>query len=428
MSRKVHSSANVAGQSNLFDNNTAEKPSPRLSKRRRILSQACKGAYGVEPLESRVMLAADFWTGGGANANWSTGANWVSGVAPRPADDLIFPAGAAQLTNTNDFVPGTVFSSIELKAGGYVLNGNAITLSTGIVSQNPVGLANADTVNLGSITLNGNQTWGAINGSGLYSQTAIANQAATLFINSNVDLGSLLTLTVDGSGNTVLNGNVSDSGGITKTGQGILQLSGNNTYMGITQISIGVLEATTNTALAGTNTIMNNGAALWLSGNLNNITEPIVVIGSGIGLGVDANGNGGSVRVVPQNYQPQHPGHASASNVSIGTPTANVGIALQPSQNDFIGVDHGRHAHHQRRHHQHPGQQHPTQQGRRRHPGHGRLGLQYLYRHHLYPRRHPVLGGLLQLAKTNGAIAIADNIQIGDTAIPSPAIPPPARR
>src|SRR5450755_2391938 len=74
-----------------------------LPRRRRVLMQACEQAYGIEKLESRVMLAADLWTGAGGNANWTTGANWASGVAPRPGDDLIFPTSAAHPTNNNDF-------------------------------------------------------------------------------------------------------------------------------------------------------------------------------------------------------------------------------------------------------------------------------------------------------------------------------------
>jgi hypothetical protein len=98
---------------------------------------------------------------------------------------------------------------------------------------------------------------------------------------------------------------------------------------------MGVVEATTNTALGGTNTIVNNSAALWMSGNLTDVTEPIDVTASGIGFGVDANGNGGALRVVGQNFNLITPTSASASAVSIGTPAANVGIAL-PAATDAI--------------------------------------------------------------------------------------------
>ncbi len=58
-------------------------------------------------------LAADLWTGAGANANWSTGVNWANGVAPCPGDDLVFRPGG-QVSNSNDFAAGTQFDLIML--------------------------------------------------------------------------------------------------------------------------------------------------------------------------------------------------------------------------------------------------------------------------------------------------------------------------
>lgn len=45
------------------------------------------------------------WTGMGPTLNWSKGANWGAGAAPRPGDDLVFPAaGSGPVVNTlNDF-------------------------------------------------------------------------------------------------------------------------------------------------------------------------------------------------------------------------------------------------------------------------------------------------------------------------------------
>ena len=45
--------------------------------------------------------AARTWTGGGADNNWSTPGNW-GGTVPVAGDDLVFPGGAARLSNTND--------------------------------------------------------------------------------------------------------------------------------------------------------------------------------------------------------------------------------------------------------------------------------------------------------------------------------------
>ncbi|MEP7158805.1 MAG: S8 family serine peptidase, partial [Chloroflexota bacterium] len=67
------------------------------------------------------------WTGGGSDNNWTTAANW-GGTAPVAGDDLVFPGGAARLTNTNDFTAGTSFNSITLSGTGYTLSGNSVAL------------------------------------------------------------------------------------------------------------------------------------------------------------------------------------------------------------------------------------------------------------------------------------------------------------
>src|SRR5687767_7791981 len=80
------------------------------------------------------------WTGAAANGNWSTAANWTPSGAPQNGDDLVFPAATPRLINTNDLV-GRSFASISFNgaSGGYLLRGNAITLTGGITSANTAG-------------------------------------------------------------------------------------------------------------------------------------------------------------------------------------------------------------------------------------------------------------------------------------------------
>ena len=52
------------------------------------------------------------WDGGSLINNlWTTKENWVGDMAPSAGDNLIFPAGAAQLVNFNDYPSGTVFAT-----------------------------------------------------------------------------------------------------------------------------------------------------------------------------------------------------------------------------------------------------------------------------------------------------------------------------
>src|SRR5207248_9940273 len=98
------------------------------------------------------------WDGGGADANWTTAANWAGDVAPTPGSALFFPVGAARPTNRNDFAPGTAFDSIAVSAG-YTIGGNAVALANGLTgAMTTATLGNGATVNLG-IKLTAAQTF-----------------------------------------------------------------------------------------------------------------------------------------------------------------------------------------------------------------------------------------------------------------------------
>src|SRR5205814_693079 len=112
-----------------------------------------------------------------------------------------------------------------------------------------------------------------------------ANVGVTLVLGA-VDTGSLLTLTVDGSGTTQLGGVVSSSGGITKQGAGALVLAGANTYLGLTQVNQGLVSVTNNSGLgdASAGTTVVSGAALQVSGGVT-VAEPLAIAGNGLGFG-----------------------------------------------------------------------------------------------------------------------------------------------
>lgn len=70
------------------------------------------------------------WTGTSTNL-WSNGANWIgcdNGGVPENGDTLIFPAAAANTTNTNDLI-GLNLNEIIITGGSYSLSGNALTLT-----------------------------------------------------------------------------------------------------------------------------------------------------------------------------------------------------------------------------------------------------------------------------------------------------------
>ena len=102
------------------------------------------GSSAFSPSVSATTMKTMIWTGGEANANWSTAANW-GGAAPVAGCDLVFD-GSTGLNNNNDLAAGTQFGNLTFNAGAgaFILNGNSLTL-TGTIANNS---ANTQTINL----------------------------------------------------------------------------------------------------------------------------------------------------------------------------------------------------------------------------------------------------------------------------------------
>lgn len=197
------------------------------------------------------------WDGGGTDNNWTTAANWVGNIEPAAGDTLTFGANSAlQLTNNNNFAPGTSFNSISFSSAGYTLNGDAITLSNGIASQ-PAG---TNTVNL-ALTLASAQTFQAATVGGtlefggpihLSGSALIANGAGVVQANGTIDgAGAGSSLTHSGTGSLILGSGATD------------------TYAGSTSVLNGTLEVDGSTSSAVT---VDSGATLTGTGTTGQVT------------------------------------------------------------------------------------------------------------------------------------------------------------
>src|SRR5438105_12547180 len=114
-------------------------------------------------LASSAFGATRTWTGA-SSVLWSDAANW-GGTAPVPGDDLLFPSGASNDSNSNDFAAGTAFNSITISGAGYVLGGAAVNLGAGGIGSSSGGTISIDltptaaemwTVSTGTLTISGN--------------------------------------------------------------------------------------------------------------------------------------------------------------------------------------------------------------------------------------------------------------------------------
>ncbi len=177
----------------------------RTTRRRRETTARRAVRLGIEGLEVRITPTVQTWTGA-VDSLWSTNGNWDTNTAPVGGDDLVFPSGAANLSNTNDIAAGTSFDAISFEASGYDIGGNAITLTNGITST--------------------------------YSDSG------TSTLGLDIALTADETIDVADGGTLDLSGAISGLGyGVNKTGGGTLEFTGGsaNTYNNPTNVNAGTL-------------------------------------------------------------------------------------------------------------------------------------------------------------------------------------------
>ncbi len=237
-----------------------------------------------------VSAAADTctWTGGGADANFSTAGNWSCSVdqLDTTGDALVFDASTVDFNvkdPVNDMV-GATFTSITWtedasNSDAATISGTAFSLSGDIISTT-AGLTIEN-----DLTITAGVDFGRVN------------------LDGDVALGAN---TVDVSGDTTIDGIVSGSGGFDVLVSATLTLNAKNTFTGnITVADLGRLDvacAEDSTALgtsAGSTTISDGGLLIVRANTA--YAEPISIAGSlpesALYIGGCSGGGGGGVAV-----------------------------------------------------------------------------------------------------------------------------------
>jgi fibronectin-binding autotransporter adhesin len=221
----------------------------------RSLSSISLALVALTVTTGSVRAATVTWNGGGANGNWSTGANWLGGVAPTgtgSGDTLVYGSGTNRLSSTNTVANFQLASGTSLRftnSSNYTLTGSSLVLN-GNVAQS--GSSAATIAN--NIALTGERTF------------SLTNSGGSINVTGNIS----------GTASTA---------GINKTGAGTLILSGSNSYVGPTTVTLGTLVVNgTNTASAVTVT---PGATLLGTGRIGATSvEGTINAGSGTSAGV----------------------------------------------------------------------------------------------------------------------------------------------
>jgi autotransporter-associated beta strand protein len=271
---------------------------------------------------SFTVLNTQKWNGGAGDDNWTSGANWISGVAPVTGDYLTF-AGSVRPTPSEDVNYNVTGLAFDSTATSFTLGtpGSSLTLSGSGITNNS---ANAQIVNL-PITLSAPQTFSAAAGDLTLSQP----------INNGGNV-----LAIDGAHFTTNSGVISGNGGLTKNGTGTNILTANNSYTGPTTVNAGVLQVNAGgvvnclsaAVVAGSTAQIAVAGGTFTATNSSNLGSPSsgLLVSAGTanfpgGLTTDL-GNNNTVAIVATG------GSLNAASVSLGRTTLS--YTSQPAGGD----------------------------------------------------------------------------------------------
>ncbi|MBW8782084.1 MAG: autotransporter-associated beta strand repeat-containing protein [Verrucomicrobia bacterium] len=199
-------------------------------------------------LETRA--ATKTWDGGAGTTAWGTANNWNANGIPGSADDVLFDNSSV----------ATLPASVSL---GGAQSANSLAFSTGDTLSLVDGSGNR------TLTL----TSGNITRSGSGTQSLAFNTLA---------LSASGTWNIGGTGTFTVSSKVTGTGfGITKTGAGLLVLSGANTYTGATTIENGTLVVGANapSASAGALGTASSAVALGDATSISSNLSPTLLTG-----------------------------------------------------------------------------------------------------------------------------------------------------
>ena len=196
-------------------------------------------------------------------------------------------SGSLTLSGSNSYTGATTVSAGTLVAG----HANALGTTAGSTTvSNGATLAIADGITVAEAL--------TVSGSGVSSAGALQVTGGSATLSGAVTMAADTTIGVSGTGLT-LSGIVGGSHALTKTGSGMLTLSGDNTYTGATTVSAGVLYITHANALGTTaaGTTIASDATLRIGTGLT-VAENLTISGIGVSTGIGAvKVNGGTATI-----------------------------------------------------------------------------------------------------------------------------------
>ncbi|MCS2171924.1 autotransporter-associated beta strand repeat-containing protein [Scandinavium sp. TWS1a] len=260
------------------------------------------GVNGILKGNGKIDGGDGVWQNSGGNDNWSTDQTDPDGTINAPFSDGAFAVFSGRKGNvTVDNSLGEVLiSGAQFTTNGYVINDGVITtntadtvirvgdgtalgkLYTATINSQITGSGGIDKTDVGTLILNGNNSYrggntvsgGVLQVSGDQNlgaaDTSITLNGGTFRYGEAFDTARAWTVgdnsgTIDTNGNDVsLLSAVSGSGGLTKAGDGMLTLTKDSSYSGLTTIRNGTLQ------------LGNGGSTGSVAGNILNLDTLVV--------------------------------------------------------------------------------------------------------------------------------------------------------
>jgi autotransporter-associated beta strand protein len=197
------------------------------------------------------------------------------------------------------------------------VNGGTTYLGSGGIVLGTAGSTNAVAIGNGSVTT-----------TPIIAASAPWSSSAAMTLANNVSGGRPTFQTQDSLGNAqniVLSGTLNGSGGLTKTGSGVLTLSGADSYAGTTHDNAGTLIVSG--AIAGTSAaFVSSGATMEVDGSVN--SSALTTLNGGK---LDGTGSVGGITTTASDGSTLAPGLSSAGTPAAGVLTANGAVTLDSS-------------------------------------------------------------------------------------------------
>jgi len=251
----------------------------------------------IEPLETRALLAALTWDGGGTNSNFNNPENWDPDNVPDAADDLTFETDAGTITVSAAQETGSISlagdASVTLVLGPKLeTNGNALTLG-GAPSLTLTGMGLFDTEG-GEVDVGSGGELSVVNGAELRAGVLSANglfEVDHLLDTGAATVGEIGPGSINTGGGTINSGGTWNIAGTLTVNSSLRVDGGEVAVTGAATFNSGLATDLTD----GTLVIRNGGVVRLSGGGTSNNDAIINVNGATLDLGEHELTNNGTI-------------------------------------------------------------------------------------------------------------------------------------